>query len=330
MYRTSKIMEKIGTFFIIIFVIFNLSHAEEGSVSINTKIDTTLATIGDQIHFSITLNYPEKTKFQLPEFKEVLGKFILLNQEFSKPQKTDFGFTKDINLTITVFDTGKIEIPAIPINAISVIDTNEILKFHTDSYFINVISVLPPEQVELKDIKPPFPIRKLIPWDILLFILFFISIIIIWYFYNKKWKRMHPNIIYDEQYLDPPHIVAIRKLKILYNKKFTNEIEKIEYFVGVSHIFREYLERQFFIRALEMSTTDIIKSLNSIKRKNLDISKINNLLSQLDIVKFANQIPNSEDKEKVYENTITLINDTKIDHFLSQRSGLTEIKENIQ
>ena len=296
-------------------------------VIISSKIDTTIATVGDQINLNVLVTYEnENTSITFPNINDELQNFSVIARKSTKPEKTSTGFQQDFDFKIAVFDTGMIEIPSLTlaINGKHYADTK------TSKHAVNVISILPPEeQVEPKDIKPPFPLPTIIPWDIILFVLIILIISILWFIFYKKWKYDHPRITFDEKYTEPPHIIALRKLKEVTNFPFSNESEIIATYTQISHIFREYLEGRYFVRALEMPTRDIMESLSILDIDNTIKMQSINTLQKLDIIKFAKQLPEISEKDNIIGTTENIINQTRIDNFLSQRSGLTEVKENL-
>jgi len=296
-------------------------------VTISSKVDTSLATIGDQINLQVSVTYAdENTNITFPNINDELQKFSVISQKSTKPEKIGSEFQEDFYFKIAVFDTGMIEIPklTVAINGEHFADTK------TSKHNVNVVSILPPEeQVEPKDIKPPFDLPTIIPWDIILFILIILTISSLWYFFYKKWKKNYHVSTFDEKYIDPPHIVALRKLKEASALPFSTELEIVYTYTQISHIFREYLEGRYFVRALEMPTRDIMESLQTLSIDNTIELQSVDTLQKLDIIKFAKQLPELSEKDTIIETTEKIINSTKIDNFLSQRSGLTEAKESL-
>lgn len=300
-----------------------------GSITVKSEIDTTIATIGDQITLKISVLYPrENTTISFPDINDELQNFSLISRQDYR-EKIATGFQKDFYFKVAVFDTGKIEIPPLTVGVQS--DSAETKTFKSASHFLNVVSILPPdENVAPKDIKKPFPLPKVLPWELIIFILVILAISVTWYLLYKKWKKDHPAIAFDEKYLDPPHIIALKKLRKIESQPFSTEKEKINVYTALSHILREYLENRFFLRALEMPTREILESASTLELPGASLNQLQHLLSRLDIIKFANQLPQVSDKDEIIEIIREMISTTQKDNFLSQRSGLTEAKEALQ
>ncbi|MBN2280000.1 MAG: hypothetical protein JXQ65_05430 [Candidatus Marinimicrobia bacterium] len=296
-------------------------------ITISSKIDTAIATVGDQITLSVSVHYTdENTNITFPKISDELQNFSIIEQKSISPQKNANRYQQDFIFKIAVFDTGQVEVPSLTlaINGQSFADTR------TEKHAISVVSILPPdEQVKPKDIKPPFPLPVIIPWDLLLLLLILLALSFLWYIVYKKWKKQKVLIPYDDKYTDPPHIIALRKLKEAATLPFTTEEEIMLAYTHISHILREYLEGRYFIRALEMPTRDIADNLDFVDIENTLQIKTIDLLQKLDIIKFAKQLPVISEKDNMIASAIAIINQTKTDNFLSQRSGLTELKEKL-
>ena len=263
--------------------------AQESSISIASRVDTTSATIGDQLHLTVEMSYPEGTRFRLPVIEERLGDFEVLDVRMDEEQKTARGRQRDWVLTLAVFDTGRAVIPAMEIAAISQEDSSRVLRYSTDEYSIDVISVLPPGTTEIKDIKKPFPLRRLLPWDYIIFVLLLLAIAGAGLFYYRRWQKRNAVLLLDEKYLEPPHVIALQRLEALQYEGDLSIAEIRQLCFAISEILREYLERRYFVRALEMSTSEIAGMIREADMASEYQIELIALLQDLDLVKFAKQ-----------------------------------------
>jgi len=296
-------------------IIFRVMPAQESGISIETKIDTTVATIGDQLHLQVRLQYPPGTSFELPQVDKTLGQFEVYGNRLSEPRKKDQRFEQDWELTLAIFDTGQVTIPALEIKARKADDTTTVLAFQTVPQSIRVYTVLAPDSRELKDIKPPFSLRWAISGKTILLIILLVLISgAIWYY--RRWKKAHPPLFIDEKFLDPPHVVALNQLNLLKEKMPVTPEEIQVFYFRVSEILREFLERRFFIRALEMTTGEITEVLNSVELEKSVVLEWSTLLPDLDIVKYAGQTPAIKDILTVWEKACRCVELTKYEQFL--------------
>lgn len=288
--------------------------AEEHNISIATQVDTLIATIGDHINYTVRLSYPVGTTFQLPQIDQ-LEQFELIEQKLGEPKRRGDLITQEWRLTLTVFDTGKITIPAMEILAHKAGDSTSVMRFTTTPQTITVYSVLAPDSRELKDIKPPFRLPTAIPWRWLLFFAILIAAIGSSWWYYRDWQRRHPKVELNEAYLEPPHVIALRNLQALLTEAATAE-ELRSLFFKLSEIIRYYLERRYFIRALEMATSEICQVLPEIDLAQEHRKNLIELLENLDFVKYTGANPDRDYLARCTQQARQLVEATKRESFL--------------
>ena len=320
MLRGFSVKTPYNLLFVLIF--FTGVRTEALSVSIESSIDTTIATIGDRVHLNVRMRYPADVRFVLPQMDKKLGEWDLIGQQLSEPEKIKDGFRQNLTLELTVFDTGKVVVPPIHLQAVSQVDSSDVMDFQTDEFVVDVITVLPPGTTEPKDIKPPFAIRSVIPWTIVIFIVLIIAIIVAWWVFYRRWRQKQLPAALDEDFLEPPHITAFRKLEELKNQPHPTEEDIRRYYFQLSEILREYLERRYFIKALEMTTREIMDSFRETGDIAMDIQvEFQSLFNDLDLVKFAKFIPEPGNMITAWEQTYKCIDNTKREPFLNRRSS---------
>lgn len=295
---------------------FNLTGASEPGISVQTTVDTTIATVGDRLNLRIKLSYPAGTTFQLPELQGNLDKFEIVDNQLSTPQRRGDLIQQEWQLVLAVFDTGKITIPALELLARKASDTTQVWRFQTSPQVITVYSVLAPGSRELKDIKPPFRLRSYLPWRWVILLLLLGGIVTGAVFYYRAWKRRHPPIVLNETYLDPPHVVALRQLQELLQRKPETMDERRSFYFALSQILRLYLERRFFIRALEMTTGEIKMVLPELEIEPRPATDIVTLLNDLDLIKYTGIDPDPNNINQSANQAIKIIEQTKRESFL--------------
>ena len=139
----------------------------------------------------------------------------------------------------------------------------------------------------MSPIKGPVPVRSLFPFRLIPLILLTAILIggMIW-----TW-RQRINVKYQRsEYLikESARDRAIRRLKEL----DINSLAK-DYYAGLSHISREYVEHSTFIRALEMTTDEINENRNLFPYDDEMFAEWVRTLSAADLVKYAREIPTS-------------------------------------
>ena len=190
-----------------------------------------------------------------------------------------------LSYQITFWDTGKVAIPPLYAN-ISFPDSAEVAIFKTDSSFVYISSVLDSTMTTVIDDKPlkeiQFPIERL-----RLFALFLLSILTVFALYlirtrnNEKFsKRKFFNF--------NPKSKALNDVKKIDLSKNSNE-----FFFEISEVLRKYFQNNFYIISFEMTSSELKEFF---KDKDL-----NELLDEIDQVKFAKKDSSMSEKKHILE-----------------------------
>jgi flagellar basal body-associated protein FliL len=258
--------------------------------SVSSKADTTNIKIGEQIHFTVTVEADTAAQVFFPE-----------GQTFSPLEtveafKTDTTRKKDrITLqkiyALTQFDSGSYVLPAqrIEINGVG---------FFTDSLLVDVTTVsVDTINQKMYDIKPLINVQKSNSdfWKILLIILLIIGIaggLIYWFLFRKK-----PLTEEEKVALLPPYDRALLELKRLENSKYLIQDKYKKYYSELTDIVRSYLEEEVHVSALESTTSELIHKLEllrdagELKLQDNTIKQFEKILQTADLVKFARSKP---------------------------------------
>ncbi len=110
---------------------------------------------------------------------------------------------------------------------------------------------------------------------------------------------------------EPAHIVAIRALEELHNRKlWQNNLHK-EYYSGLSDILRTYLAGRFDVGAMEMTTDEIAKAVRDIEMPTKCSVDLMGVLHDADLAKFAKFEPDAEQNESAYSKAYYFVEETK-------------------
>lgn len=296
-------------FIFLLLVMFVGCQTEDisSSLTIQTAIDTTVARIGDVLNLTISSQnagdrivvFPD---IQETESMEIRDKTILT--KWHKPYQ--------VNFQIVFWDTGSFQIPPYPVEILKSDSTND-LTIETDPIDIKIISMLTgAEDINLRPIKDPVALKKPINWyRWILAVILLLLLLILLILWRKKIKKELLKKIEVSKYHSAKDI-AIARLNDL--KKLIQSNNKIFYSQS-SFIIREFIENQYYIRALEMTTGEISKFEYDygLEKDNFDI--VINLLIRADLAKFAKYEFTVQDREKDYKwmlNFISNFNDAQV------------------
>lgn len=273
---------------------------------VTAKADTTKIRIGERINYEIVVENTDKGVV-FPEIE--LDSFRRIEVIESLPIDT----LKDRlvkKYALTSFDSGQYVLPQQQV----LIWSQEYL---TDSLVIDVntvaVDTLKQPMHEIKAIQNEpytFDDYKKYLWWILAVLALIVAVIL--YFYYRK-KRTPEEI---EAAL-PPYELALKRLGELDEKQLWQKNKIKQYYVELTDIIRTYIERELNIPALESTTDELLESItdfNSSSALNIPketIDKLNRLLKEADLVKFAKFKPLANDIELHRQDTRIIIDDLK-------------------
>ncbi|HKJ67392.1 MAG TPA: hypothetical protein VKA68_05510, partial [bacterium] len=108
------------------------------------------------------------------------------------------------------------------------------------------------------------------------------------------------------------HEIALRRLRDIRRAAYPARGAFKLHFSEVSETLRQYFEDRYFIPALEMTTTEVIRELPAyVSDDGLD-QKIEALLSLSDLVKFAKYRPSVAEADRVLTHAFDIVENTKI------------------
>jgi len=299
-------MLRIFFIFIILFIGCEPDN-DSASLQIQSDIDTTVARIGDVLNLNIiSQNVGERIvvfpDIQETESMEIRNKSILTKR--NKPYQVSF--------QIVFWDTGSFTIPEYTVEILKADSTNDI-SFSIDSIDIKIISMLTgAEDTNLRPIKDPIELKKLHNWyRWTLITILFLLLLTLFALWHKRIKKEPLKKIEVSEYQSAKDI-AIARLKEL--KKLISGENKTFYSQS-SFIIREFFENKFYVRALEMITSEISEFESDFELKNDDFINLMNLLNRADLAKFAKfefTVQDRQDDYKLMLNFISHFNDEQI------------------
>ena len=217
---------------------------------------------------------------------DTLDVFVLQKQQQQEKVISENKKRTDLQLTFQAFDTGEYTFPELEFTVVSQ-QQKKTLK--TSSFQIKIHSVLADSSQAIKDIAPPQKL-SLTAWDIIIpilllgFLLFAIINI-----YKALHKSKRPTFQPKETDNRPAYIKALELLENLKQKEFLKKGEFLLFYFHLSYILRFFMEEQYNINAVEMTTSEIRRNFTPQQKQAK--TEVMNFLQSADRVKFAKHIP---------------------------------------
>ena len=304
------------------------TNVEAQTISTEAKVDSSQYLIGDLIHLKITTEFSKDIKLLQPNVKDSLKGVEVL--EIDEPTLYEENGKKitEFNFTLSKYDSGTVTIPSINLFYLIGKDTsnskllklseNELLKnpkvrvikTNPVNFRVNLVQV--DLQKDIKDVKDPLKI----PYDwkaLLLWILIaFVVIGAIIYFY-LKYKKKKSGLVEERKTIKlPPHITALKELRKLREEELWQQGLVKEYHTRITEIIRNYFAERFNLPALEMTTTETLRTLKKNKETESILTTTQNFLTNADLVKFAKFVPLKSVNEEMMEQAEEIVNKTKV------------------
>lgn len=297
-------------------------------VAIDARLDTTAILIGDQIHLTVVLQHPSEAQVKLPQPKDTLtAKVEIIESRTDTIASSPAGKIIRQQFLITSFDSGTYLIPPLPY---VVTHKGKIDTVGTNPLWLTVYSIPVDSTTHLFDIKPlmriPYTFREIMQYVI--WILIVAGIIAGGFFLYLKYKRKEPLFV-EHKIEEPPHVIALRELEALKEKKLWQQGQVKEYYSALTDILRTYLEKRYEISAMESTTYEIMQDLKKLGYENEPwYRELNDLLQRADLVKFAKAQPLPDENENSYQQAYRIVLDTKKEIIIIQQENEPENQSN--
>ena len=318
------------TLWIIIIVWMVSAWADQKPlIEVKAQVDTAIITIGDHITYSIIINRRKDVRIVQPGQGLNLGMFEIKAYNFHKPVQKGNRIIERYDYVISVYDTGKYVIPAYPLAYFLSDTASKPNIIEAPAIHIYVKSLLKGEKKhELKDVKPPLKIPFNYRFWLLIggIVLLALSLIYIAY---RLWKRKKERgFIFSPPPPPPPaHERALKALKELYASDLLQKKQYKKFFSRLSEIMRAYLEGRYYIQALEETTTEILREVDGLLGEVSLLANLKDMLTVSDLIKFAKYIPQQDEIERIKQEAVDFVQQTKIVYIESEEKDENEPTE---
>jgi len=266
-------------------------------VKVKAELDSSDIYIGDQALYTVTVNQPRGIHLFMP----VYGDTLMENIEIISQQAVDSSYDDSGDLvlkkkyTITSFDTGYYQIPPFYLEY----ETGSGKKrFYSDYVPLMVSRVgisLPDSTDVIFDILGPEKVRygtaEILPWVMVAIVLLITGWLVYRYMRGRAGQKNEDMQSMPEE---PIHIITFRELDKLEKKKLWQAGRVKEYYSRLTDILRYYIWIRFRVRALEMTSDEILSALADEEIEKGELIPLKKVLQNADLSKFARYAPGAE------------------------------------
>ena len=288
--NTPKTMKWLTAVLMLTSCAFGAESADK--IQIQVSLDTTQFLIGDWIPLHIKVIHSPQTEVFPPPIPETMGDLHILNWETLPPAMEGAYQVENWRLTLAAYDTGKFTIPPLEIACRQEGDSLATSAL-SDSLEIYIMSAGGDTLSQMHDIKPPlklaWELADYLPYIILTLAVIILAALVYWYWKRKKSKPQAEIEGEEVKIQIEPYQLAMRRLVELEAKQLWQKGLVKEFFSELTEIVREYIEGEFNIPALEMTSEELVKILEGENIVPLKDSVP--FFGAADLVKFAKFIP---------------------------------------
>ena len=286
------------------------------NVEVEGKVDNTKVQVGKPFTLDLSLKVPygwfvEWNDFAIDTLSEQLD--IIKRSEVERTADADSNVIVKQQLTLMTFDTGQIQVPAVGLTYAKSFDDPDRLKAYTDpinlySTTITVDTTLAYKPI-VEPIAAPVQMKEVFPW-ILAVLLLALVVFGIWYWRKHRKTKVDADGNIVRGPVIPPYDKAVGDLENLRQQKLWQSGKVKEYFSSLTDIAREYIEGQFGVNAVEMTTDDILEEVKPLHFSQETYNKLKETMEVADLVKFAKYSAANLESENAMNSMTEFVNES--------------------
>jgi hypothetical protein len=124
-------------------------------------------------------------------------------------------------------------------------------------------------------------------------------------------KNKDKVLVHLQQKRLPPDQIAFNRLSALREAQLWERGQEKEYYTRLIDILRDYLQERFGINAMEMTSSQILKTLQANEETKLSHQLMQHIVEIADYVKFAKVRPLPDDNVRSLQNAIQFVEETR-------------------
>ena len=286
------------------------------NVEVEGKVNDTKVQVGKPFTLDLSLKVPygwfvEWNDFAIDTLSEQLD--IIKRSEVERTADADSNVIVKQQLTLMTFDTGQIQVPAVGLTYAKSFDDPDRLKAYTDpinlySTTITVDTTMAYKPI-VEPIAAPVQMKEVFPW-ILAVLLMALVVFGIWYWRKHRKTKVDADGNIVRGPVIPPYDKAVGDLENLRQQKLWQSGKVKEYFSSLTDIAREYIEGQFGVNAVEMTTDDILEEVKPLRFSSETYNKLKETMEVADLVKFAKYSSSNLESENAMNSMTDFVNES--------------------
>lgn len=315
---------------IIGFVCGLLTMASAQDVEVSAKVQDDHVAVGKPFSLDLTMKVPYGYYVEWNEFAtDTLSAQIdiLKRGDLVRTADADSNTIVQQQLTLMTFDTGYVQVPPVGLTYAKSVDDQLRMKAFTDPVQLYATTIAVDTTQAYRPLVPPIEqpvsMKELFPW-ILSVLLLALIVLVVWYILKHRKPRLDENGEPVKGPVIPPYNKAIDDLESLKQQKLWQVGKLKEYYSGLSDIAREYIEGQFSVNAVEMTTDDILQEVKELHFDQEIYGKLKDTMELSDFVKFAKYSTSPLENDNAMSDMTDFVNKS-YEHYQAQKAKEEEV-----
>ncbi len=286
-------------------------------VETRAAVDKAVATTGDVITYTVTVDYDPAFEIDLPEPGAEIAGFRIIDVSREDPREEGGRRIEERWYQLRADLVGSYVLPPVAVTYRPVASEEageeeseaEAQTVESSEIFVEVESVLPAdaEVTDIRGLKPLREIRESWPWWWIagaggLGLLVLVGAVI-------GWRRSRRPVEIPPR---PAHELAFEALDALRGTDFEDLEAMRRFHFAISGVIRAYVENRFELNATDLTTEEILGSLDELRGLDGDGSqRLERFLVDTDQVKFADYRPSEDEIGRTYEGALSFVEATR-------------------
>jgi hypothetical protein len=291
-------------------------------VEVRAAVDRAVATTGDLITFSVTVDFDPQWEVLIPESGSEIAGFRIVDIGREGPKEDRGRVVESRTYQLRADLVGSYVLPPVTVSyrpaasgdAERDASAGEVeepwSEVSTSEIFVEVESVLPAQggAEDIRGLKPLRDVRRRPPWlwiglGACLFVLVVVAVTWWW----RRWRRRQSQVPPR-----PAHEIAFEALAALRRTDFEDPEAVRRFYFEISEAVRSYVENRYELNATDLTTEEILDWLAAGEGPDSSQGgELEAFLRQTDQVNFAHRDPTQQDIESTYERALGFVEATR-------------------
>ena len=275
-------------------------------VEASTAVDRAVATTGDVITYTVTVDHDPAFEVELPEPGAEIAGFRIFDLGRDEPVERRGRRVASRWYKLRADIVGSYVLPPVTVGYRAAGGDQEWRTIETSAIFVEVESVLPAdgEAADIRGLKPLREVRQGLPWGWIGGGLAALALAAaaLWAWLRRPRPATPPV---------PPHVLAFGELDALRGTDFDDPAAVRRFHFRISEILRAYVEGRWGLNATDLTTEEILPHLAGLgDLPSGEADRLTRFLRATDRVKFAEHRPPPSEVEETWERALGFVEAT--------------------